>query len=57
MCTHTQLCVRMVEPCAHILDDAYASFSTNSKNHTFIDLIKQIYKHRNQTSMLETLKT
>ena len=25
--------MRMVEPCARILDDAYASFSTNLKNH------------------------
>jgi len=47
----------MVEPCARIFYDAYTSFSTNSKNHIFVDLIKQRYKHKNQTSMLETLKT
>ena len=33
MCTHTQLCICMVEPCARKLDDRYVSFSTNLKNH------------------------
>ena len=33
LCMHTQLCVCIVKPCARILDDAYASFSINLKNH------------------------
>ena len=57
MCTHTQLCVRMVEPCTCILDDACASFSTKTKNHIFIDLIKQRYSMWDQINKLETLNT
>ena len=57
MRAHTQLCVRMVEPCAPILDNAHASFNTDSKNYIFRDLIKQRYNIWDQTSMLETLKT
>ena len=46
-----------LKPCVCIPDDLYASFNTELKNHIFIDLIIQGYKHKNQTSMLETLKT
>ena len=51
--THTQLYVCMVEPCAQILDNAYAFFSTDSKNYIFTDLIIQRYKHINQTIIVE----
>ena len=55
--THTQLCVCMVEPYTHILNDVYTSFSIETKNHIFIYLIikKKRYSMWDQISMLETL--
>ena len=54
VCAHTQLCIRMVEPRACILNYAHASFNADLKNYIFIDLIKQRYNIWDKTSMLET---
>ena len=45
------------KPCARILNEAHESFSTDLKSYIFTNLIIQIYKHRNQISILEMLKS
>ena len=57
MCAHTQLCIRMVEPRACILNYAHASFNADLKNYIFIDLIKQRNSMWDQIHMLEALNT